>query len=87
MLINNKGNVNPAAASGKCSFKAGDSITIEMHAHNTRSCTEEAIGGAHWGPVLAYMSKVEDAASDINSEPSGKRETKRAKSLNASAKS
>lgn len=30
---------------------------------NSRSCTEEGIGGAHWGPVLAYMSKVEDAAT------------------------
>jgi cellulase len=34
-----------------------------MHQHNTRLCTEEGIGGAHWGPVLAYMSKVEDAAT------------------------
>ena len=36
---------------------------MEMHQHNTRACTEEGLGGAHWGPVLAYMSKVEDAAS------------------------
>ncbi|CAO2653305.1 Nn.00g027160.m01.CDS01 [Neocucurbitaria sp. VM-36] len=56
-------NVNPAAASGNCGFAAGDTVTIEMHQHNTRLCTEEGIGGAHWGPVLAYMSKVEDAAS------------------------
>ncbi|KAJ4321697.1 hypothetical protein N0V94_002789 [Neodidymelliopsis sp. IMI 364377] len=56
-------NVNPAAASGKCGFEAGDTVTIEMHQHNTRLCTEEGIGGAHWGPVLAYMSKVEDAAT------------------------
>ncbi|KAJ4399558.1 hypothetical protein N0V91_009383 [Didymella pomorum] len=56
-------NVNPAAASGKCGFAAGDTVTIEMHQHNTRLCTEEGIGGAHWGPVLAYMSKVEDAAT------------------------
>lgn len=34
-----------------------------MHQHNTRACTEEGIGGAHWGPVLAYMSKVEDSAT------------------------
>lgn len=34
-----------------------------MHQHNSRDCTEEGIGGAHWGPVLAYMSKVEDAAT------------------------
>jgi len=28
-----------------------------------RSCTSEAIGGAHYGPVMAYMTKVSDAAS------------------------
>ncbi|KAF9690818.1 hypothetical protein EKO04_011017 [Ascochyta lentis] len=56
-------NVSPAAASGKCGFVAGDTVTIEMHQHNTRLCTEEGLGGAHWGPVLAYMSKVEDAAT------------------------
>ncbi|KAL6709369.1 hypothetical protein ACN47E_001776 [Coniothyrium glycines] len=56
-------NVNPAAASGKCSFAPGDVVTMEMHQHNTRACTEEGIGGAHWGPVLAYLSKVEDAAT------------------------
>lgn len=56
-------NVNPAAASGKCSYAAGDSVTIEMHQHNSRQCTEEGIGGAHWGPVLAYLSKVEDSAT------------------------
>ncbi|RMZ66482.1 endoglucanase II [Pyrenophora seminiperda CCB06] len=56
-------NVNPAAAQGKCDFEAGDTVTIEMHQHNTRDCTEQGIGGAHWGPVLAYMSKVEDAST------------------------
>ncbi|OAK99234.1 hypothetical protein IQ06DRAFT_306352 [Phaeosphaeriaceae sp. SRC1lsM3a] len=56
-------NVNPAKASGKCAFEAGDTVTIEMHQHNTRDCKTEGIGGAHWGPVLAYMGKVEDAAS------------------------
>ncbi|KAF2825026.1 hypothetical protein CC86DRAFT_371486 [Ophiobolus disseminans] len=56
-------NVNPAAAAGKCTYKAGDTVTIEMHQHNTRDCTAEGIGGAHWGPVLAYMSKVDDSAT------------------------
>ncbi|KAH7382208.1 glycosyl hydrolase family 61-domain-containing protein [Pyrenochaeta sp. MPI-SDFR-AT-0127] len=56
-------NVNPAAASGKCGFAAGDTVTIEMHQHNDRLCTKEGIGGAHWGPVLAYLGKVEDAAT------------------------
>ena len=30
---------------------------------NDRSCSTEAIGGNHFGPVLVYMSKVDDAAS------------------------
>jgi cellulase len=29
---------------------------------NSRDCKTEGIGGAHWGPVMAYMGKVEDAA-------------------------
>ncbi|EUC45358.1 carbohydrate-binding module family 1 protein [Bipolaris oryzae ATCC 44560] len=57
-------NVNPAAAKGKCAFAAGDTVTIEMHQQfSSRDCKTEAIGGAHWGPVLAYLSKVEDAAT------------------------
>ncbi|XP_014554266.1 carbohydrate-binding module family 1 protein [Bipolaris victoriae FI3] len=57
-------NVSPAAAKGKCAFAAGDTVTIEMHQQfNSRDCKTEAIGGAHWGPVLAYLSKVEDAAT------------------------
>lgn len=28
-----------------------------------RSCKNEAIGGAHWGPVQVYLSKVSDATS------------------------
>jgi cellulase len=59
-----QGNVKPAAAAGKCSFEAGDTVTIEMHQQtNSRDCKTEGIGGAHWGPVMAYMGKVEDAAS------------------------
>lgn len=30
---------------------------------NSRDCKTEGIGGAHWGPVLAYLSKVDDAAT------------------------
>lgn len=30
---------------------------------NDRSASEEAIGGAHYGPVLVYMASVDDAAS------------------------
>ena len=28
-----------------------------------RSCSQEAIGGAHYGPVQVYLSKVADAAT------------------------
>ncbi|KAF2645727.1 hypothetical protein P280DRAFT_532065 [Massarina eburnea CBS 473.64] len=56
-------NAGSAAAASNCAVKAGDTVTIEMHQHNSRGCTEEAIGGAHYGPVLAYMSKVDDAAT------------------------
>ncbi|KAI8935830.1 hypothetical protein NX059_007347 [Plenodomus lindquistii] len=39
-------------------------MTVEMHQQNgDRSCSNEAIGGAHHGPVLVYLSKVADAAT------------------------
>ncbi|KAL2022538.1 hypothetical protein VTK56DRAFT_5145 [Thermocarpiscus australiensis] len=48
----------------KCPVKAGSTVTVEMHQQNgDRSCANEAIGGAHWGPVMVYMSKVSDAAT------------------------
>ncbi|KAJ0336732.1 hypothetical protein COL26b_012104 [Colletotrichum chrysophilum] len=56
-------NAGSAAASTTCGVKAGDTITVEMHQHNTRACSEEAIGGAHHGPVMIYLSSVEDAAA------------------------
>lgn len=28
-----------------------------------RDCSREALGGNHFGPVMAYLSKVDDAAS------------------------
>jgi cellulase len=47
-----------------CEVNAGDEFTVEMHAQkNDRSCSNEAIGGNHFGPVMVYMSKVEDATS------------------------
>ena len=43
---------------------AGSSITVEMHQQpGDRSCSNEGIGGNHFGPVLVYMSKVDDAAA------------------------
>jgi cellulase len=41
-----------------------------MHQQNgDRSCANEAIGGAHYGPVLVYMSKVADASTADGSTP------------------
>jgi len=39
-----------------------------MHSHNDRSCSGEAIGGNHFGPVIVYMAKVSDATK---ASPSG----------------
>ncbi|KZL82501.1 fungal cellulose binding domain-containing protein [Colletotrichum incanum] len=58
------------AAKGKCPVKAGGTVTIEMHQQNgDRSCKNEAIGGAHYGPVIVYLSKVDNAASADGSSP------------------
>jgi cellulase len=68
-------NVNNGAVAGRCAVKAGDTVSVEMHQQNgDRSCTlssltPEAIGGAHWGPVHAYMSKVSDARTADGSTP------------------
>ncbi|CAI0646020.1 unnamed protein product [Colletotrichum noveboracense] len=52
-------NANSGPVAKKCVVKAGSSVTVEMHQQpNDRSCTSEAIGGAHYGPVMAYMTKV-----------------------------
>jgi lytic cellulose monooxygenase (C1-hydroxylating) len=56
-------NANPGAAQTTCGVKAGDTVTVEMHQHNDRDCSKEAIGGAHHGPVMIYLSAVDDAAS------------------------
>ncbi|EAU89260.1 endoglucanase II [Coprinopsis cinerea okayama7 len=51
-----------------CTIKPGDKVTVEMHAqHGDRSCAQEAIGGNHYGPVMVYMAKVDDArTADAN---------------------
>jgi len=56
-------NANTSPASSNCAVSAGDVVTVEMHQHNDRSCANEAIGGAHHGPVMAYLTKVDDAAT------------------------
>lgn len=35
---------------------------------NDRDPTEEAIGGAHYGPVLVYMAAVDDASSAVGAD-------------------
>ncbi|KAJ1327398.1 lytic cellulose monooxygenase (C1-hydroxylating) [Microdochium nivale] len=51
------------AVSKKCPVAAGSTVTVEMHQQNgERSCSNEAIGGAHYGPVQVYMSSVSDAS-------------------------
>lgn len=43
-------------------------MTIEMHQQpNDRSCANEALGGAHYGPVQVYMAKVSDASTAVGS--------------------
>jgi lytic cellulose monooxygenase (C1-hydroxylating) len=40
---------------------AGETVTVEMHQQpNDRDCTKEALGGNHFGPVMVYLSKVDD---------------------------
>ncbi|KAI1656742.1 glycoside hydrolase family 61 protein [Daldinia decipiens] len=52
------------AAAAKCTVAAGDTVTVEMHQQpGDRDCSREALGGNHFGPVIAYLSKVSDAAS------------------------
>ncbi|KAK4040375.1 glyoside hydrolase [Parachaetomium inaequale] len=57
-------NTGARAVSGKCPVKAGGTVTVEMHQQpGDRSCSNEAIGGAHYGPVQVYLTKVSDAAT------------------------
>ncbi|KAK6528026.1 hypothetical protein TWF281_009283 [Arthrobotrys megalospora] len=58
--------------SGVCSVPAGGTITVEMHPTYSaadQSCSVEAIGGAHHGPVQVYMQKVTDATTADGSGP------------------
>jgi cellulase len=57
-------NAGTSPVTSKCDVPAGSTVTVEMHQQpNDRSCSNEAIGGAHYGPVLVYMAAVDDAAS------------------------
>ncbi|KAH8105777.1 glycosyl hydrolase family 61-domain-containing protein [Phellopilus nigrolimitatus] len=64
-------NANASPSSGICSVTPGDQVTVEMHQQpDSRSCADQAIGGDHWGPVLAYMAKVDDATTAVGSSSS-----------------
>lgn len=57
-------NVGAKSVNAKCPVKAGDTVTIEMHQQpGDRGCNSEAIGGAHYGPVSVYLTKVDDATT------------------------
>ncbi|KAK4143581.1 glycoside hydrolase [Dichotomopilus funicola] len=57
-------NSGTSPAAEVCAVKAGGTVTIEMHQQpGDRSCSNEAIGGAHYGPVQVYLTKVDDAKS------------------------
>ncbi|KAK5656614.1 hypothetical protein OQA88_4594 [Cercophora sp. LCS_1] len=56
-------NAGTRGVAGKCPVVAGGSVTVEMHQQpGDRKCGSEAIGGAHWGPVQVYLTKVPDAS-------------------------
>lgn len=57
-------NAGTAPVAHKCAVTPGTTVTIEMHQQpNDRSCGSQAIGGAHYGPVTAYLSKVPDSST------------------------
>lgn len=59
-------NVGTSPVASKCAVKGGSTITVEMHQQpGDRSCAEEAIGGAHYGPVQVYMAKVSDSTTAV----------------------
>ncbi|KAG8935313.1 hypothetical protein FRC01_003065 [Tulasnella sp. 417] len=56
---------SPASpAQGKCTVSAGSTVGVEMHQQpGDRTCTTEAIGGNHDGPVIIYMAKASDSST------------------------
>ncbi|KIO24348.1 carbohydrate-binding module family 1 protein [Tulasnella calospora MUT 4182] len=62
----NTGGNSPAQ--GDCTVAAGSTVGVEMHQQpGDRTCTTEAIGGNHDGPVIIYMAK---ASSTSITDPS-----------------
>ncbi|KAG8944677.1 hypothetical protein FRC04_001641 [Tulasnella sp. 424] len=65
-------NVNgDTGVAGKCTVAAGSSVAVEMHQQpGDRTCTTEAIGGNHDGPVIIYLTKVGDSSTAAGSTAS-----------------
>ncbi|KAL5519546.1 hypothetical protein ACEPAH_1229 [Sanghuangporus vaninii] len=64
-------NANASPSANLCEVNPGDTITVEMHQQpGDRSCANEAIGGAHYGPMIMYMAKVDDATTAVGSDAS-----------------
>ncbi|KAG9023912.1 hypothetical protein FRB95_012318 [Tulasnella sp. JGI-2019a] len=64
-------NANATPTNGLCTVPAGYPVTVEMHQQpGDRTCANEAIGGAHYGPVQVYMAKVADATTAVGSAQS-----------------
>ncbi|KAJ3570571.1 hypothetical protein NP233_g4318 [Leucocoprinus birnbaumii] len=62
-------NAGSASSPNVCSVKPGDRVTVEMHQQpGDRSCSQEAIGGNHYGPVTVYMAAVSDATTAVGSD-------------------
>lgn len=64
-------NAGTSPVASKCAVNAGSTVTVEMHQQpGDRSCSSEAIGGAHYGPVQVYMAKVSDSSTAVGSSAS-----------------
>ncbi|KAF8661423.1 hypothetical protein AX16_001341 [Volvariella volvacea WC 439] len=62
-------NAGARSTTGICTVNAGGKVTIEMHQQpGDRSCSNEAIGGNHDGPVIVYMARVSDATTAVGSQ-------------------
>ncbi|KIO32372.1 carbohydrate-binding module family 1 protein [Tulasnella calospora MUT 4182] len=65
-------NVNgDTGVASKCTVAAGSTVSVEMHQQpGDRTCTTEAIGGNHDGPVIVYLAKVADSSTAAGSSAS-----------------
>ncbi|EJC98672.1 glycoside hydrolase family 61 protein [Fomitiporia mediterranea MF3/22] len=62
-------NAGASSSPNLCTVNPGDEITVEMHQQpGDRSCANEAIGGAHYGPMIMYLAQVDDATTAVGSD-------------------